>query len=173
MVLLWNTACFECLHSQTSVNYNTVTYFADLCKIMVWNRWKVHRRLRDNYRHHISSHKGNSSLTNYCQENPVWYIPKPCALLRVRLCITRAPKNDHLRRKSCARFFIDRPFCLPGWNMDSNSLINEYDDMTNGIKQVTSNANKKIMYDKTDKANSPLLNRLLPTWMQVSKKSTL
>lgn len=39
-------------------------------------------------------------------------IPKLAALFKVRLCMTRAPKKLHLRRKSCALFFSDRPFCL-------------------------------------------------------------
>lgn len=29
--------------------------------------------------------------------------------------MTRAPKKLHLRRKSCALFFKERPFCLLGW----------------------------------------------------------
>lgn len=43
------------------------------------------------------------------------FLPKLEALLSVRLCITLAPKKLHLRRKSWARFFTDRPLCLPGW----------------------------------------------------------
>lgn len=42
--------------------------------------------------------------------------PKLCALLRVKLCMTLAPKKDHFRRNSCARFLKDRPFCLLGYN---------------------------------------------------------
>lgn len=43
-------------------------------------------------------------------------LPKLEALLSVRLCITLAPKKLHLRRKSWARFFTDRPLCFPGWS---------------------------------------------------------
>lgn len=44
------------------------------------------------------------------------FLPKLEALLSVRLCITLAPKKLHLRRKSWARFFTDRPLCFPGWS---------------------------------------------------------
>lgn len=43
------------------------------------------------------------------------FLPKLEALLSVRLCITLAPKKLQRSRKSWARFFSERPLCLPGW----------------------------------------------------------
>jgi hypothetical protein len=69
------------------------------------------------------------------------YLPKHCALLRVKLCITRAPKKDHFNRNAEARFLKDLPFCLLGWKQS----IEKYDFFNKNEDKNHQNKIKKML----------------------------